>query len=78
MGNRDEFTKPIKKLLAERVGYICSNSMCMQSTIGAQDRDSGIILIGEVAHICAAAPGGKRYDNKMTAQERSGMLYSVE
>lgn len=30
-------------------------------------------LTGQAAHICAAAPGGKRYDVNMTPEERSSI-----
>lgn len=33
---RDNFTEATKKLLAERVGYICSNPFCRRVTVGPQ------------------------------------------
>lgn len=70
MSNRDNFKEPVKRKLAERAGYKCSNPFCRITTIGAQKGDGGIVNIGEAAHICAAAPGGKRYDPNMTPAER--------
>lgn len=71
MDKRDDFSLEVKELLAKRVGYICSNPCCMKSTMGPQMGDKKTVSISEAAHICAAAPGGKRYDNKMTSEERS-------
>lgn len=73
MGNRDEFSRPDKELLAKRVGYKCSNPKCRKPTIGPQKHDEKTINIGVAAHICAAASGGKRYKSKMTSQERSNI-----
>lgn len=72
MCSRDNFSVPVKRALAERVGYKCSNPFCRITTIGAQQGGEGTVSIGEAAHICAAAPGGKRYDPNMTPEERSG------
>ena len=66
---RDNFTELIKNKLAKRVSYICSNPNCRKMTIGP-DSKKCINNIGVAAHICAAAPGGPRYDAKMTEQEK--------
>lgn len=70
MSARDNFKKPVKDLLAKRVGYKCSNPFCRITTIGAQQGGSGTVNIGEAAHIYAAAPGGKRHNPSMTSEER--------
>ena len=67
---RDDFTEATKKILAERVGYRCSNPFCRRMTIGPQTGDKKTVNIGEAAHICAASPGGKRYNSEMTVEER--------
>ena len=67
---RDDFTEVTKKILAERVSYKCSNPFCRRITIGPQNGDKKTVNIGEAAHICAAAKGGKRYNSEMTAEER--------
>lgn len=36
-----------------------------------KDGTNGTVSIGEAAHICAASPGGKRYDNSMSPEQRS-------
>ncbi|WP_222029983.1 hypothetical protein [Rhizobium leguminosarum] len=30
-------------------------------------------IVGDAAHICAAAPGGRRYDETMSREGRSGI-----
>lgn len=68
---RDNFSAKTKEKLAKGVAYRCSNPNCYKPTIASKKNGDGIINIGEAAHICAASPGGKRYDPKMTAEERS-------
>ena len=67
---RDDFTEITKEVLAERVGYRCSSPFCRKMTIGPQKGSKASINIGEAAHICTASPGGKRYDQNMTTDER--------
>lgn len=70
MANRDNFRASTIRQLAQRVGYVCSRPGCGHMTIGPQRESKGIVLLGEAAHICAAAPKGPRYDPKMTSEER--------
>lgn len=68
---RDDFSEATKRNAALRVGYRCSFKDCNCPTVGAsmesKDKSSSI---GVAAHICAAAPGGPRYDETMTQEER--------
>lgn len=66
---RDNFTEATKRLLAERVGYKCSNPFCKRTTIGPQNGSKGVASIGEASHICAASPGGKRYNPQMSVED---------
>ncbi len=68
--NRDDFSQQTKDLLANRVGRKCSNPNCGKLTCGANDNPSKYTNIGVAAHICAAAPGGPRYDDNMSPEER--------
>lgn len=68
---RDDFSAKTKEELAKRVAYRCSNPQCRKVTIGPKDGSHGTVSIGEAAHICAASPGGKRYDINMSPDERS-------
>jgi hypothetical protein len=70
VSKRDNFNKPIRELLARRVGFRCSNPNCRILTIGPGDSPTGTTDVGIAAHIAAAAPGGKRYDPSMTHEER--------
>lgn len=70
--SRDDFSKLTKTALALRASYFCSKCKC--STVGPSDeKPDAVTSIGIAAHICAAAsgPGARRYDPKMTPQERS-------
>lgn len=67
---RDDFTAPTKKRLAGRAGHRCSNPDCQAPTIGPQPGGGGIINLGEAAHITAAAPGGPRYDESLSPEQR--------
>lgn len=75
--NRDDFTEKTKDLLAKRVGYRCSNPKCGKLTCGATRKPDGYVNIGVAAHICAAAPGGKRYDRAMSHEERKSILNGI-
>ena len=67
---RDDFSQSVKDLLANRVGWKCSNPNCRKATRGAGVEKTNIINIGVASHITAASKGGPRYDENMTAQER--------
>ena len=67
---RDDFSQTTKDLLANRVGWKCSNPNCRKATRGAGMEKTDIINIGVASHITAASKGGPRYDENMTAQER--------
>lgn len=70
--NRDEFTEKTKLQIAKRAGGLCSDPSCRRDTIGSNSDGDGEINLGTAAHICAAAPGGPRYDpNQTRAQRRS-------
>ena len=69
--NRDDFTERTKLQIAKRAGWLCSYPPCGTPTVGATSDGQGEINIGTAAHICAAAPGGPRYDPDMSREERS-------
>jgi len=71
MQMRDDFPNPAKVLLAKRVGYRCSNPDCRMLTIGPQVDPMNSVNIGVAAHITAASPGGLRYDETLTSEQRS-------
>jgi len=67
---RDDFTKRAITEIAKGVGYRCSNPECRRPTVGANAAQDGTIIIGVAAHICAASPGGPRYNAAQTAEVR--------
>ncbi|TXI24951.1 MAG: hypothetical protein E6Q67_01745 [Roseateles sp.] len=70
--NRDDFSPKTKRALALRVGHICSNPDCEEHTSGPTVVEDDYSNSGVAAHICAAAPGGPRYDPLMSAEQRAG------
>ena len=68
---RDEFSQTIRVQIAKRAAWLCSFPSCRKFTVGATEDGNGEINIGTAAHICAAAPGGPRYDDKMSRDQRS-------
>lgn len=69
---RDDFSEPIRRLLAERSAYRCNNPDCSKTTIGPSLEDASKSLRpGIAAHICAASPGGARFDPNQSTEERS-------
>ncbi len=68
---RDDFKAATKVLLAQRVGYLCSNPDCQKSTIGPKMGATGCVSIGIAAHIKAASPKGPRFDENQTVAERT-------
>jgi outer membrane murein-binding lipoprotein Lpp len=69
-GNRDDFSTKTKDIMAKQVAFRCSNPNCRKLTCGSGTKKDGVVNIGVAAHICAAAPGGKRYDPNMTPEQR--------
>jgi hypothetical protein len=67
---RDDFSEDIKRIIASRVNYRCSNPSCRVATSGPQVHPEKALNIGVAAHITAASPGGPRYDSSQTPNER--------
>ena len=67
---RDDFNRPVVDRLAKRVGMRCSHPECRAPTSGP-DAAEGVTNIGVAAHITAASPGGARYNEALTAEQRS-------
>jgi hypothetical protein len=68
---RDNFSINTTRMLAERVGYLCSNPVCRTHTVGPNQQVDKSTKIGEAAHITAAAQGGPRFDAGLTPVMRS-------
>ena len=70
---RDDFPSEVKRNLAARVGYTCSNPDCRALTTGPRDDGVKAVNLGVAAHITSAAEGGPRYNPNLTAEERSNI-----
>jgi hypothetical protein len=71
---KHNFPPAVVSKVAERAGYICSNAGCHRVTIGPDQSAPHLsIKTGEAAHICAASPGGPRYDMSQSEAERKGI-----
>ncbi len=60
----------MKRAIAARVGYRCSNPECRTPTSGPQLDPSKSLNVGVAAHITTASPGGPRYDPSLRPEER--------
>jgi hypothetical protein len=67
---RDDFSAATKELLAKRVGFVCSNPECRQPTRGPQADPKSVVNIGVAAHISAASPGGARFEEGLSQEQR--------
>lgn len=75
--DRDEFPERIKRIVAERAAYLCSNPDCRALTIKPHSDSEKSVKSGVGAHIKAAAPGGPRYDPLQTEESRRGIENAV-
>lgn len=68
--SRDNFSQPIKTELSLRAAHFCSNPRCLRLTAGPRSGVLRGLATGHAAHICAASPGGPRYDPDQSEAER--------
>ena len=74
--NRDDFSEKTKRVLAQRASYRCS--YCDIATSGPGEESPGaVVSIGVAAHIHGASPGGARYLESMTPEERSHITNGI-
>ncbi len=67
---RDNFSQPIKTELSLRAAHFCSNPRCLRLTAGPRSGVLRGLATGHAAHICAASPGGPRYDPDQSEADR--------
>jgi hypothetical protein len=68
----DNFNKQTKQFVALRAGLPWSFTGCPQRTAGPSEESAmAVTIVGDAAHICAAAPSGRRYVASMSPEERS-------
>lgn len=70
---RDNFKASIKAALRDRVAHRCSNPECRVPTVAPGFGATGVVRGGDAAHITAASPEGPRYDESLSAIERSSI-----
>jgi len=73
----DDFSDSVKRTIAARAGYLCSNLECRVPTSGPQDDPAKAVNLGVAAHITASSPGGPRYDFNLSPEERSAASNGV-
>jgi len=74
---RDDFPAPVKKQIASRTGYRCSNPDCRRPTSGPQTKATASINLGVAAHMTAAAPGGPRYSKSHSSNRRKAITNAI-
>jgi hypothetical protein len=74
--SRDDFKMPVLRLIAEEVGYLCSNPGCGAPTRGPS-KSQGASNVGVGAHITAAAGRGPRHDRTLTKTERESASNAI-
>ncbi len=73
---RDNFSREVIDRLARRAGMKCSCPDCRLPTAGP-DANCGVTNTGVAAHIAAASPGGARYDESMSSDQRSSITNAI-
>lgn len=73
---RDNFSREVIDRLAKRAGMRCSCPDCRLPTAGP-DANDGITNTGVAAHIAAASPGGARYDEYMSGEQRASISNAI-
>lgn len=78
MKRPDDFKAETVRQVAERAAFICSNPKCRRITIGPDNSNQiKSTKTGIAAHICAASPGGPRYDMSQTPQQRQNISNAI-
>jgi hypothetical protein len=67
---RDNFNQPTKTEISLRAADFCSNPRCLRLTAGPRSSVLRGLATGDAAHICAASPGGPRFDADQSEAER--------
>lgn len=77
MKRRDDFTPKVIERLRARVGFRCSHPDCRVPTSGPGEGELDVAHFGRAAHITAAAPGGARYDETLTGEQRRSINNAI-
>jgi hypothetical protein len=74
---RDDFKAITVERLGQRVNYRCSNPYCAAQTSGPSWDSDRPVSVGVAAHITAASPGGPRYDDTLTPEQRQSFANGI-
>ncbi len=74
---RDNFSEKTRWQIARLAGGVCAYPGCQAVTFGATEDATKVLDIGIAAHICAASPGGPRYDSSMTSANRASSANGI-
>lgn len=74
---RHGFPAAVIQKCGERVAHICSNPTCRSPTIGPHSDPAKSLKTGEACHIRAASPGGPRFDESQTKEERTSIQNAI-
>lgn len=77
MAIEDRFKQAVVATIAKRAANRCSNPDCGAVTSGPTDHPSGVVNVGEAAHIYGANPGSARYDPEMASANRSAITNAI-
>lgn len=75
--SRHDFSSKTVEILGKRVGLLCSNPNCGESTSGPHANPEKATIVGVAAHITAASVGGPRYDPSLTEQARKSATNGI-
>jgi hypothetical protein len=67
---RDEFKASVKRQIRDASSGLCCFPSCHALT-AAQSRNGKNTVVGQACHITAASPGGPRFDEALTSEERA-------
>ena len=76
-GNDEKFSSAIKRILQNRAGHKCSNPSCDITTSGPHQEEDKAINLGVAAHITARSPGGPRYNEFLTPDDRKSFTNGI-
>lgn len=77
MPDRDDFSESVRRVVAERAGYMCSYPGCRELTVRPSSDPEKAVRTGRAAHIHAASLNGPRYDAAQSPEERSSIRNAI-
>lgn len=71
--SRDNFTSSTRETLGQSVGFNCVRPGCAKPTTALNSITGKISRLGYAAHDSAAAPGGPRFNEDLTSEQRKAL-----